>query len=98
MTKYLDVDAAELLALSVEEVEGLLGAELDLDRPLGRLVQPLLHVHLVLVEEMVGYSVVSMELISKEECDNFKNQVILKLTSKKNTEEKGCFRGLKIRF
>ena len=79
LLQYLDVDAAELLSLSVEEVECLLWSELDLDRPLGRLVQPLLHVHLVLVK-VVGYSVVSMELISNEECDNFKDQVILKLT------------------
>ena len=43
----------------------------------------------------MGYSVVSMELISNEECDNFNNQVILKLT---RHCEKVCCRGLKIRF
>ena len=43
----LDADRAELLALAVEQVEGLVGAELDLDRPAAVLVEPLLHVHLV---------------------------------------------------
>ena len=61
--QYLDVDAAELLPLAVEEVEGLLGAELDLDWPLGRLVQPLLDVHLVL-RRLSGGIVVRFHVIS----------------------------------
>ena len=43
----LHTHAAQLLPLSVHQVEGLVGSELDLDVALGVVVEPLLDVHLV---------------------------------------------------
>ena len=43
----LDTDTTELLSFSVHQMESLIRPELDLDIPLGVVVEPLLDVHLV---------------------------------------------------
>ena len=43
----LDAHAAQFFPLAVHEVEGLIRTELDLGIPLGVVVEPLLHAHLI---------------------------------------------------